>query len=209
MRCKLLARGLWPWISLSLLALLAGQTYAAYEFPIKQDAFGHAFREHLGDRLVAYAWLARSSHKFARLGVAEIDALIEEKAAEHGVDPSLAKAVAAYESDYLPNAISTTGAMGLMALMPETARLLGVRDPFDARENADAGVRLLRDLLAAHDGDVALTLAAYNAGPGAVRRHGGVPPFVETTTYVDRVMRLRESFAPTGRAAKSPGLAAR
>jgi soluble lytic murein transglycosylase-like protein len=145
---------------------------------------------------LAYALLLRSGHKFERYDADRIDAIIEETAARHGADPALIKAIAWYESDYLSNAISTTGAMGLMALMPETARALGVRDPFDPAENIDAGVRLVLMLAAEFEGDAALILAGYNAGMGIVRRSGGVPPYPETTAYVRNVSRIYRSLRP-------------
>jgi len=194
MKDRLLPRGPWPWVCLFLLALLGAQTYVSYRFPIKQDGFGHTFREHLGDRLTAYAYLLRSSHKFASFDASEIDELIGDTAAKYGVDPFLVKAITVYESYYLPNAISSTGAMGLMALMPETARALGVRDPFDPRQNVAGGVRLLKELSQEFHGDVVAMVAAYNAGAGSVRRHGGLPPFAETTAYVENVLSLREFF---------------
>ena len=202
-------RSPWLWVSLLLVAVLCAQTYVSYEFPIKQDLFGHPFREHLGDRLVAYASLLRSSHKFSHVSVAEIDAIIEETAAEHGVDPSLVKAIAVYESYDLPNAISTTGAMGLMALMPGTARAQGVRDPFDPRDNVAGGVRLLKKLSEEFHGDVALVVAAYNAGAGSVRKHGGVPRSAETSAYVKNVLHLRDFFERESRRAASAAPVAR
>jgi len=206
-------RGRWPWpwvcLCLVLLGLLGAQTYLSYKFPIKQDLFGHAFRHHLGNRAIAYAHLLTSSHRFSRVGVAEIDEMIAQAAASHGVDPFLVKAIAVYESYYLSHAISTTGAMGLMALMPETARLLGVRDPFDPKENVDAGARFLAELSEAFDGDVVRVAAAYNAGPGNVRRYDGVPPFAETRAYVENVLHLRDFFERASRAAGDPEVTAR
>ena len=122
--------------------------------------------------------------------------LVEDAAARHRVDPLLVHAVIAVESAHRRDAVSPAGAEGLMQLMPRTARMLGVSDPFDPRENVEAGVAYLRRL---HDefGTV-LALAAYNAGPGAVREHGGVPPFAETRGYVRSVLlaliRLRAGF---------------
>jgi soluble lytic murein transglycosylase-like protein len=95
-----------------------------------------------------------------------------------------------YESGYQVNTITTTGAMGLMALMPDTARRLGVEDPFEAEGNIDGGTRLIRELLAAFCGNVALALAAYNAGENAVRTFSGIPPFKETVDYVNHVTHI-------------------
>ncbi|MBK5258709.1 MAG: lytic transglycosylase domain-containing protein [Thermoanaerobaculia bacterium] len=111
-------------------------------------------------------------------------AIIAEASAKHGVDPRLVAAVTRRESAYNPNAISPVGASGLMQLMPATAKFLGVTDVFDARQNIHGGTRYLRTLLDTFNGDLDLTLAAYNAGPGAVRKYNGVPPYRETRNYV-------------------------
>lgn len=111
-------------------------------------------------------------------------AIIAEAAAKHGVDPRLVAAVTRRESAYNPNAVSPVGASGLMQLMPATAKFLGVTDVFDARQNVHGGTRYLRTLLDTFNGDLDLALAAYNAGPGAVRKYNGVPPYRETRNYV-------------------------
>ena len=107
--------------------------------------------------------------------------------ARHGVDECLVYAVAVWESGLNPHAISTTGAIGLMALQPATARKFSLEDPFDPYANADAGARLLGGLSHENDGNVDLILAAYNAGPSAVSEFHGVPPYRETTDYVKHV----------------------
>ena len=120
----------------------------------------------------------------------DIDAAIDMAAARHNVDPNLVRAVVKVESNFNPNAVSRKGAMGLMQLMPSTARQLKVRNPFDPEQNVDAGVRHLKQLLESYGGDVKLTLAAYNAGAGAVARSAGIPRFAETQNYVRRITNL-------------------
>lgn len=123
--------------------------------------------------------------------------LISEAARAHGVAPELVASVIAVESNFNPNAVSWRSARGLMQLMPETAARLGVRRVFDPRENIDAGTRYLRELLVRYNGDLALTLAAYNAGPDRVEQYRSIPPYPETRDYVRRVT---EKFHQTYRA---------
>jgi soluble lytic murein transglycosylase-like protein len=120
----------------------------------------------------------------------DIDAAIDQAAARHNVDPNLVRAVIKVESNFNPNAVSRKGAMGLMQLMPQTARQLNVTNPFDPRQNVDAGVRHLKQLIESYGGDVKLSLAAYNAGAGAVARSAGVPRIPETRNYVKRITEL-------------------
>jgi soluble lytic murein transglycosylase-like protein len=120
----------------------------------------------------------------------QIDRYIDEAAVRHHVDPNLVRALVKVESNFNPRAVSSKGAMGLMQLMPSTARMYAVRNPFDAAQNVDAGVRHLKGLLENFNGDVRLTLAAYNAGQGAVERNGGIPPYTETRNYVKRITNL-------------------
>ena len=118
---------------------------------------------------------------------AELAAMVEEASRHHGVDPRLVSAVARRESAWKADVVSNKGAIGIMQLMPDTARYLGVRNAFDARENIFGGTRYLRTLLDTFNGDLDLTLAAYNAGPGAVAKYRGVPPYRETRAYVAAV----------------------
>jgi len=121
---------------------------------------------------------------------ADVEAAIQEAAARHNVDPNLVRSVIKVESNFNPNAVSRKGAMGLMQLMPSTARSLHVTNPFDPQQNVDAGVRHLKQLLESYGGNVKLSLAAYNAGAGAVARSAGVPRFAETQNYVRRITNL-------------------
>lgn len=119
---------------------------------------------------------------------AAFDPLIQEHARTHRVSPDLVRAVIQIESGFNPRAVSPKGAMGLMQLMPATATEFGVMDPFEPRENIRAGVAYLRRLLDRYDHNVELALAAYNAGPGAVDRHGQrIPPYRETRDYVRKI----------------------
>jgi soluble lytic murein transglycosylase-like protein len=119
------------------------------------------------------------------------DHIIREASKLYKVDAALIRSVVQAESAFNPLALSRVGAMGLMQLMPSTADALDVDNPFDPRQNIMAGTRLLKDLLTRHKGNVALTLASYNAGLGNVRKYGGrVPPFKETRNYVKRITSL-------------------
>jgi soluble lytic murein transglycosylase-like protein len=121
---------------------------------------------------------------------AALDPIIEEAAALHGVDPDLVRAVIQTESRFDPRASSGAGAKGLMQLMPRTAKAVGIEDPFDPRQNIFGGVKYLSQMMERYNGNTALALAAYNAGPGNVRRHRGVPPFRETRGYVSKIAKL-------------------
>jgi hypothetical protein len=120
----------------------------------------------------------------------QLDAVIDEASATYGVSADLVKAVIQTESAFNPVAVSPVGALGLMQLMPVTAAYLGVADPFDPRQNVNGGVKYLSMLLDRFNGNVALALAGYNAGPTAVARHKGIPPYRETRGYVQKIRAL-------------------
>jgi len=134
----------------------------------------------------------------AGLAPARFEERIRASSERHGVDPHLVRAVMRAESAFDAQARSHKGAQGLMQLMPETARLHNVSNVYDPDENIDAGVRHLRMLLDRYQGDLQLTLAAYNAGIKAVEKHGGVPPYPETREYIRRVLEYHQRYNRNG-----------
>jgi soluble lytic murein transglycosylase-like protein len=124
----------------------------------------------------------------AMLPPAQIDALVNDNAQSQNVDPALIKAIIANESGFNANATSNVGAQGLMQLMPGTAAGLGVTNSYDPAQNVAGGTKYIKGLLDHFNGDVRLAVAAYNAGPGAVEKYGGVPPYAETQNYVQNVL---------------------
>ncbi len=155
-----------------------------------------------GIRKMVLDALDRTQHKFEptkdfKPGVKQWDPMIEKIATEEGVDPNLVRAVMERESGGHQTARSRAGACGLMQLMPDTARSLGVKQIFDPEQNLRGGVKYLKEQIDRF-GRVDLALAAYNAGPNAVERHRGIPPFSETRSYVSSIMnRLQSTLLPT------------
>lgn len=119
---------------------------------------------------------------------AEVDGIIRECAAKYGIDEKLLSLVAEAESGKNQNVVSNKGAIGVMQLMPDTAKGLGV-NPYNTRENIEGGAMFLKDMLGMYNGNVEKALAAYNAGPGNVNKYNGIPPFKETQNYVNKIMR--------------------
>lgn len=132
--------------------------------------------------------------KVHRVDIADFDEIIVAAARYYSLPPPLVKAVVAVESSFEAAAVSPRGAQGLMQLVPDTAAAMFVRDPFDARDNVYGGARYLRVLANRFEGDLRLTIAAYNAGPVAVERARDVPPFDETRRYVQRVLALYKHY---------------
>lgn len=124
--------------------------------------------------------------------------LIRRHASSYELEEALVKAVIKVESDYRPRTVSKKGAQGLMQLIPETAKLLQVRNPFDPSENIRGGSQYLRRMLDLFNDDLELALAAYNAGPTTVKRYGGIPPYNETQNYVKKVKRYLNHYRSAG-----------
>jgi soluble lytic murein transglycosylase-like protein len=141
----------------------------------------------------------RTKLKYASsVNPAEFEQLIKTCSAKYGVNSCLVKAVIHAESGYNPNAVSSKGASGLMQLMPGTAKSLKVADRFNPKDNVEGGVKYLRFLLDTFRGDVSLAVAAYNAGLNKVSKYGGIPPYNETRTYVNRVLSYMKSYQESG-----------
>lgn len=166
-------------------ALFGASVQAQVHLIIKRDGtkvisnFGSAASSHGSD----WSWWAKQRNRRS-----SFDAYIDHYAAQYRVDPVFVRAVIQVESDFNPRCVSNKGARGLMQLMPENAREYGVRNVFDPEENIRGGVHNLADLLRRYGGDLNRVLAAYNAGPGAVAKYRGIPPYEETMTYVKRAL---------------------
>jgi soluble lytic murein transglycosylase-like protein len=136
----------------------------------------------------------RIPRPFSKINCNEYDDIIRKASKQHGIKYELVKAIIHAESSFNPNAVSPAGACGLMQLMPENIDKFNVNDPFDPHENIMAGTKFFRQLLDRYDSDLRLTLAAYNAGPGAVDQYRGIPPYRETEDYVSRVLHYYSQY---------------
>lgn len=169
---------------LALVVLLGGVAAAEVRLEVRADGTLHLYNK-------PSRTLARDRYRpVVALSGSDLSNLIERHSARAELDPELVRAVIQAESGFDPTALSSKGAMGLMQLMPETAVRLAVNDPYDPDENIRGGTDYLRELLELFDGRLELALAGYNAGPEAVRQFNGIPPFLETRGYVERVLWL-------------------
>ena len=191
----------WAVLSLALLAQKAGLPPEAGSIVAVGDGGAVVYTNVQEPETSPRPVTVRRPRTTARVPAA-IGRILDQTAQRYDLDPRLVREVARQESDFDAASISGKGAMGLMQLMPETARELGVRHPFNPTENADGGARYLKTLLGRFGGDIPLTLAAYNAGPGSVERYGNrIPPFAETQAYVKTITRRLRSGPPSARPA--------
>lgn len=189
------------------IAGLSGEAFG--DIYVRTDKAGH---KEFTNRPSGLGWIFYAKEdgfmpviKFAEKGKPKpIDQIIGEIAREFDIDPALVEAIIAVESNHKPDAVSRKGAKGLMQLMPATAKKLDVRSPLDPRENILGGVKYIKGLMAAY-GDLRLALAAYNAGPGAVKKYAGIPPYRETINYVKKVLHHYHEYKKGGKVLVADG----
>lgn len=184
-------------LSLNLLLLLAATASADIYKYVDADGVVHFTNAPPGKQYKLYRREGvRSSQpsEVSRSLSSSLCDIISHYSAQYSLDEGLVHAVIKAESNYNPAAVSHKGALGMMQLMPETARLLKVGNPLDIEENIRGGSCYLRQMLDQFNGNLDYAIAAYNAGPNAVRRHGGIPPYEETRTYVKRVKKYLSSY---------------
>lgn len=148
--------------------------------------------------LNGYSGITNNNRSTTITSRARINELIDEYSQKYGLDSDFVKAVVKQESGFNEKATSKCGAMGLMQLMPGTAKALNVADPYNARDNIEGGVKYLKGLMDRFDGDMKLALAAYNAGPNAVKKYNGIPPYNETQNYVRNIMSMYQRIQSGG-----------
>lgn len=198
-------RQILPLIFLILSLLITKDAVATVVYIIERPDGSITFtsRKPVGVRYKVFSSKTTSSHSSYRgkrgsnsinLNREKFINIISEESRRSGVEVGLIKAVIHVESAFNPRALSKKGAMGLMQLMPDTAKFLGVRNAYDPQDNIKGGVKFLAHLLNKYNGNLGLTLAAYNAGEFAVEKHGGIPPFKETINYVRKVVELRNLY---------------
>lgn len=186
----LVGTALLPPVLMKMPEAVAGSTAQAFPaphsgYPAARDTERGIVDDPVAKRRRPKLWTVRT----------RFDALIESVASSHQVEPALVKAIVQAESAFDPNAISRSGALGLMQVLPETASRFSIEDLSDPHQNLLAGVQYLKYLIELFDGNITMAVAAYNAGPSRVRRYRRVPPFSETRNYLTKVMGLRVAYA--------------
>jgi soluble lytic murein transglycosylase len=185
-------------ISAAVIAVLLASSAVLADFYkyVDKDGVMHITNVPVSSR---FTWVMREKGgASAGGGVVSFDEMIYVISQRNGVDPSLVKAIVKAESDFDSYAVSRAGAKGLMQLMPETARLLGVKDVYDPEENVDGGTRYLSRLMNVFNGKLPMAIAAYNAGETAVLKYGAIPPYSETQQYVKKVLYYYDYYSGKG-----------